>query len=126
MVIKLLKKYFFVILALIIAAFGYVYILTVGKEYTYVRKDIYYGSGIKNVYLDKDSKGSVEILDWNYADGALTVRMRSVSPGKAYVMFDDGETPSLAVFYVHKNGVITYERFFGDCNKTRFTFCLQQ
>ena len=115
MVLNILKKYFFVILALIIAAFGYVYILTVGKEYTYVRKDIYYGSGIKNVYLDKDSKGSVEILDWNYADGALTVRMRSVSPGKAYVMFDDGETPSLAVFYVHKNGVITYERFFGDC-----------
>ena len=119
MIIKLLKKYIFIILALIIAVSGYFYISAVGKEYTYVRKDFYSTSVINRVYLDPDSKGSVDILDWNCTDRILTLRLRSVAPGMTYVLFDDGEKTGLAVFYVHKNGVITSQRFFGDCTGSR-------
>ena len=114
MVINFLKKYFFIILALIIAVCGYFYITAAGKEYTYVRKDLNTASGVKKVYLADDSIGSVDILDWNTSDEALTIHVKSGTPGRVYVEIE-AEIPSLAVFYVHKNGVITYERFFGDC-----------
>ena len=114
MVIKLLKKYFFVILAFIIAVAGYFYIAAVGKEYTFVRKDFIAESEIKNVYLDPDSKGSVEILGWDNPEGKIIIRLRSVTPGRVYVAYES-DHPNIAVFYVHKNGVITSENYFGDC-----------
>ena len=125
MVIKFLKKYFFIILALIIAVFGYVYILEVGKEYTYVRNDFTTASGVKRVYLADDSQGSVEILDWNTSDEALTIHVKSGTPGRVYVEIEAENTNGLAVFYVHKNGVITNMRFFGDSTgSSEVIFCI--
>lgn len=51
MVIKFLKKYIFVILALIIGVGGYFYIRAVGNEYTYVRRDFNAGDKLVNVYI---------------------------------------------------------------------------
>ncbi|MBR4914569.1 MAG: YdcF family protein [Clostridiales bacterium] len=120
-----MKKYFFIILALIIAVAGYFYIAAVGKEYTYVRNDFTTASAVKDVFLADDSHGSVEILDWNTSDEALTIRVKSGSPGRTYVEIIAEDTRSLAVFYVHKNGVITNMRFFGDSTgSSEVIFCI--
>ena len=117
MVIKLLKKYFFVILALIIAVAGYFYIAAVGKEYTYVRKDFNTSYKIKDVYVfdPQPSDGMVEIVNWEATDMAVMVNLRSVKPGRVFVMIEGEEFSTLAIFHIHKNGVITADRFFGDC-----------
>ena len=49
MIIKFLKKYIFVLLAVIIAVGGYLYVCAVGSEYTYSRPDYNTNSKIKNV-----------------------------------------------------------------------------
>ena len=115
MVLRFLEKYFFLILAVLIAVFGYIYISVVGNEYTYVRKDINVSSGITDVRIDEESKGRIEIISWEVSDSGLTARLRSVAPGRVDLSFVGGEHPGNAVFYVHKNGVITSELFFGDC-----------
>lgn len=125
MVIKFLKKYFFIILAVLIGVGGYFYIAAVGKEYTYVRNDFTNAYDIKRVFLENDSKGSVEILDWNTSYETLTIHMKSGTPGMAYVRIEADNTNSLAVFYVHKNGVITNMRFFGDSTgSSEVIFCI--
>ena len=115
MVLRFLEKYFFLILAVLIAVFGYIYISVVGNEYTYVRKDINVSSGITDVRIDEESKGMIEIISREVSDSGLTARLRSVAPGRVDLSFVGGEHPGDAVFYVHKNGVITSELFFGDC-----------
>ena len=115
MVTKYLKKYIFVILAVLIAVGGYLYVLSVGKEYTYVRNDFNESSGITEVFIENDSIGNAEILGWEVTEKNFTVRLRSVSPGRFYVRFETPNSTGIGVLYAHKNGVITSDRFFGDC-----------
>lgn len=115
MVRKFLKKYIFLIIAVIIAVCGYFYISAVGNEYTYVRTDCNSSINITDVRVDADSEGKIEITGWEVTDKALTVRMKSVAPGKTFISIVCDERPGLGVFYVHKNGVITNNYFFGDC-----------
>ena len=115
MVTKYLKKYIFVILAVLIAVGGYLYVLSVGKEYTYVRNDFNESSGITEVFIENDSIGNAEILGWEVTEKNFTVRLRSVSPGRFYVRFETPDSTGIGVLYAHKNGVITSDRFFGDC-----------
>ena len=117
MVINFLKKYFFIILALIIAVGGYFYIRAVGNEYTYVRRDFNAGDKLVNVYIhDPEEKdGKIDIVSWENTDKGAVTKLRSVKPGRVFIMFQGERTSTLALFQVHKNGVITADRFFGDC-----------
>jgi hypothetical protein len=119
MIVKLIKKYFFVILAVLIAIGGYLYVRAVGNEYTYVRSDYNSSSGIKNVYFDEESVGKAEVLSWEVTEKNLTVNLRSVAPGRFFICFDNSNGTGIAVFYAHKDGVITRDRFFGDCTGMR-------
>ena len=114
-VLDFIKRYIFLILAVVIAVSGYFYIRAVGSEYTYVRNDCNSSMNITDVRIDNDSVGKIEITDWALTDKNLTVRMKSVAPGKAYLTIVCDNNPSLGVLYVHKNGVITNYYFFGDC-----------
>ena len=115
MVRRFLKNYFFLILAVLIAVFGYIHIRAVGNEYTYVRNDINSSFGITDISFSEDSQGKIEIISWEVNDSNFTARLRSVAPGRVYMTFVANEHPSIGVFYVHNNGVITSENFFGDC-----------
>ena len=118
MVIKLLKKYIFVILAVLIGVGGYFYIRAVGNEYTYIRSD--FGTNVDKVtdvyVFDPESeRGMVDIVSWENRDKCVEIKLRSVNPGRVFIMIEGERSHTLLIFHVHKNGVITADRFFGDC-----------
>ena len=115
MVMRFVKKYFFLILAVLVAVFGYIHIAVSGKEYVYVRNDINSSKTITDIKVDNDSTGNVEITGWETTDKSLIIHLRSVAPGKVFIFIDCPDNPGLGVFYVHNNGVITHDLFFGDC-----------
>ena len=116
MVVKIIKKYIFVILAVLIAVGGYFYIRAVGSEYTYVRSDLGPDSGVKDVFVEEDSLGTVEVISWEMTDRGLMAHLRSVKPGRVYLTIScPDKIDSIAILYVHDNGVITYNKYFGDC-----------
>ena len=114
MVIKFLKRYFFIILAVLIGVGGYFYISAVGNEYTQVRKDLSSKNDILNVYVEEDSPGLVELLDWKTTEDSLILTVKGVRPGRSYVMIDFDDMATLSCFMVHKNGVVSFEKYFGD------------
>ena len=122
MVRRFLKKFGFLILAVLITVFGYIYIRAVGNEYTYVRNDINTSSGITDIRITEDSQGKIEIISREVNDRCFTARLRSVAPGRVYMSFETTEHTSLGVIYVHNNGVITSEQFFGDCTGCRAVY----
>ena len=118
MVIKFLKKYIFVILAVLIGVGGYFYIRAVGNEYTYIRSD--FGTNVDKVtdvyVFDPESeRGMVDIVSWENRDKCVEIKLRSVNPGRVFIMIEGERSHTLLIFHVHKNGVITADRFFGDC-----------
>ena len=118
MVIKLLKKYIFVILAVLIGVGGYFYIRAVGNEYTYVRRD--FGTNVDKVnavyvHEPEPEDGMVDIVSWENTDKSVVIKLRSVNPGRVFIMIKGERCQTLLIFHVHKNGVITADRFFGDC-----------
>lgn len=114
MVIKFLKKYFFIILAVLIGVGGYFYIRAVGNTYTHVRKDISSKNTIHKVYVEEDSKGRVELLDWKTTDDSIVITVKGVTPGRSYVVIEYDDLTSLCVYMVHRNGVVSYEKYFGN------------
>lgn len=112
---KIFKKFGFLILAVVIAVCGYIYICAVGKEYVYVNKDFSSGVTVTDVSVDADSTGKVDITKWEMTDRGLMVHLKSAAPGKVYLSTTNSNGQSIFVFYVHDNGVITYNNFFGDC-----------
>lgn len=110
-----IKKHYFIILAVLIAVAGYVFICIVGKEYTFVSTEFNSSTGITDALIADDSTGKAEILSWEATEKAVTVRLRSVSAGKVFLSLPYPNGEGIGVLYVHKNGVITNEKFFGDC-----------
>ncbi len=115
MVIKFLKKYFFLILALLLIVGGYVFLTAVGQEYTLTLPDYTGASGITDVYIDTDSIGDAEITGWYTTEHGLMVNLKSVSIGRFYLIIQCENSMGIRVLYVHQNGVITNDLFFGDC-----------
>lgn len=114
-------RLFFLFALFLIAVFGYIYIRAVGNEYTYVRNDINTSFGITDVMIEEEH-GKIEIISWEVNDKCFTARLRSVAPGRVYLSFVAKEHPSIGVFYVHNNGVITSEQFFGDCTGSKAVY----
>lgn len=112
---KFLKKYIFIILALVIAVGGYFYVMTVGKDYVFVEKNFSQASEITDVTIDEEFIGMAEVLDWEVTGNVLKVNLRSVKPGRFFVIYKGDDFTGIRVFYVHNNGVITNDKFFGDC-----------
>ena len=118
MVIKFLKKYIFILLAVLIGVGGYFYIRAVGNEYTYIRRD--FGTNVDKVtdvyVFDPElERGMVDIVSWENRDKYAEIKLRSVNPGRVFIMIKGERCQTLLIFHVHKNGVITADRFFGDC-----------
>ena len=120
MVIIFFKKYFFLLLAILIIIGGYIFLTIVGREYTFVRSDFKADSGVTDVYVDEDSIGSAEVADWYFTENGISVVLRSVSTGRFYLVIQTEEYSGFDVFYVHSNGVITSNKYFGDCTGSEF------
>ena len=115
MILKIFRKYIFVILAIVIAVGGYFFVRAVGSECTFVYKDLPDPSSAANIRIDYDSIGQAEILGSEVKDNELLIHVRSVAPGRCYLSFECGDVQNIGIFYVHNNGIITRDKFFGDC-----------
>lgn len=112
---KFFKKFGFLILAVIIAVLGYIYVCAVGNEYAFVFGEYNTSSGVTDVRIDDDSTGKAEITGWDVTDKGLTVHLKSIAKGRVYLSVVCDDHPGISICYVHNNGVITKDTFFGDC-----------
>ncbi len=108
------------LLGVVLLVAGYVYIVIVADEYEYHQQTRKQGEIIAE-FWDGEGEESMTILGTEYVNGEAVVRLRSKDvPGKAYLRLrfsDDteGSDGSISVLYVHKNGVITEDDYFGQC-----------
>ena len=118
MVLDFIKRYFFLLLAILIAVFGYIYVSMVGKEFVCVNDNFNSSSNITGVSIEDDSAGKAEIVKWETTEKDLRIHLRSRAPGKVFLLIKTPKTESIVVLYVHENGVITQNYFFGYCTGT--------
>jgi len=125
MINKHLGNIIFAVLAVLIIAGGHFYIKSAGREYRLNYEAPYMMKEIVSVSVDETSSGSVEILGWEKTDSGCFADLRSVSPGKVYLVFESPEYTGIEVLYIHKDGVITSNYFFGDCTGvSNVIFCI--
>lgn len=125
---KILKKFKFLILAILLIIACYIYAISVGKVYTCrinnVERVTSHGESITAI-LDKDNNETdmIEVLVAHSDGDTAYVTVRAKDPennnGRVYVALTSGdEMSSMEIVYVHKSGIITAGDFFGD-----FTGC---
>lgn len=133
MIKKFLGKYGFFFFTILLLLAGYLYVVAVGDTYT-VRTQMPYMSAEERerlersgedyqIFVESDSIGSVEILGFTDLGNELEIKVRSERTGRVYLSFWRGEVHGLKVLYVHENGVITKDDYFGDCNGSK-VLCL--
>ncbi|MBP5492290.1 MAG: YdcF family protein [Clostridiales bacterium] len=112
-----MKKYWLIFLSIFMVVFCYAYVRFFGNEYVY-HYHMYFKSidvSELSVAPEAGSEDHIEVLDYHVKDNTLYVKVRGLEPGKGYVEYKTGEeTGGLFVFYVHGNGVVTFEDYFGD------------
>lgn len=114
---KLFIKLRYLLLAIVMLITCYIYVYAVGHEYTceFNCSAALSGSAGAEICIDDDGKDMLEVTHWRYSGDTAYVGVRSKNPGRAYVYVQNGsESSSLAVIYVHKNGIITGGDYFGD------------
>ncbi|MBR3277536.1 MAG: YdcF family protein [Lachnospiraceae bacterium] len=114
---KLFLKFRYLLLAIVMVIACYVYAVAVGDEYLCVIENVPESSdGTAPVEcIEDDGKDTLEIVYSRVEGSTAYVKVRSKNPGRAYVSMVSGEaSSSLAVIYIHRNGVITADDYFGD------------
>ena len=114
---KLFLKLRYLLLAIVMIIACYVYVFFVGNEYTCVIDFRTENPGRSNpvVCIDDDGKDTLEVTYSRVEGEKVYVGVRSKNPGRAYVYVKSGEkSSSLSVLYIHKNGIITADDYFGD------------
>ena len=116
------------LLGILMAAACCIYVMIVGDRYSF-RTDVSEAGEVRAEVAD-DSVGSVVIENVHREGGKVRLTVRSVCPGRVYVetfYTENGEYANLSVLYVHRNGVITEDDFFGNCtgmNVVHVMLCL--
>ena len=114
---KLFLKFRYLLLAIVMVIACYAYVVIVGNEYTCVI-DYHPGSSGTDQVIDIDDEGkdTLEVISTRFDGSAAHVTVRSKNPGRAYLSLKNGDeySSSLNVLYVHKNGVITADDYFGN------------
>ncbi|MBQ8085260.1 MAG: YdcF family protein [Lachnospiraceae bacterium] len=104
------------IIGILLLVIGQIVVVVFGGSYT-LHVDVHAGTdNIDDYNISIDQKYDViEIADKQINNGVLSLRIQSVSKGKAYI---DIEGPDdyyhLESFYVHPFGVITVDNYFGE------------
>ena len=116
---KFILKYRYLLLAVIMLTACYIYVLFAGNEYTcLVNHDLDLSNGaVPTINIEDDAKDTLEIIYSRYEENTAHIGVRSKNPGRAYVYLTSGDKcSSITILYVHKNGVITSDDYFGDFN----------
>ena len=123
------NRYALPLLTLLLFIAGYIYLRIVGDTYTVkIREDIQEQYALESAeenetlqdtykaWVSEDSKGDVEILEVTGQKDIMLVKVKSRKPGRVYLNYRFCDIESLEVLYVHGDGLITREDYFGDCN----------
>ena len=113
-----MKKRYYIILAAVLLCVCFAYNIAVGSRYVLEAE---LDGNISNVAelditADQDEE-IIEIAEGQVVDGKLFLTLKSVSPGKAFVMVKDKNKQDSLIYmqpvYVHPFGIITEKNFFG-------------
>lgn len=116
---KLFLKLRYLLLAIVMVIACYIYVLFVGDEYTcIIDTGFAYSNSIEPVVsVDDEGLDILEVTYSRFEGSTAYVGVRSRNPGRAYISVKSGEeSASISVLYVHKNGIVTYDDYFGDFN----------
>ena len=114
---KISTTVWMLLLGVLFVIAGYIYISCVGDEYVY-RALCMDGDILEIIEPDPANEDEcIELVEMRKEGDNAVFRLRSRKPGKGFLTFDvvDGVGSSIAVFFVHRNGVITWDDYFGDC-----------
>lgn len=113
-----MKKAHYIIIGIALLALCAVVLSVTGK--TAVSQVPFYGNAPQsieelNISVDPE-EGVISLEEASLEDGVLTLQVRGVGRGRAYVdvMAEDGIGTS-KVFYVHRGGIVTADSYFGVC-----------
>lgn len=113
-----MKKAHYIIIGIALLALCAVVLSVTGK--TAVSQVPFYGNAPQsieelNISVDPE-EGVISLEEASLKDGVLTLQVRGVGRGRAYVdvMAEDGIGTS-KVFYVHRGGIVTADSYFGVC-----------
>ncbi len=107
----------YLLLAVVMLIACYIYVVIAGNEYICEIDNVPASADIihPDILVEDEGVDTLEVLSSRIQGSTGYVRLRSKNPGRAFVSIVSGkESSSLSVIYVHKNGVITRDDFFGD------------
>ena len=107
----------------LLACLGYLYVVSVGGTYQY-RTELMPGVELTGEptaqVCDEEDKDKLFVRSLSLEKGIFSAELTAGRPGRVLVEFGYGSDNSFMVmFYVHRNGVITFDDFFGDCTGMR-------
>ena len=114
---KLFLKLRYLLLAIVMVIACYIYAVVTGDEFTFVTD---YDAGASGaapaVTVEDDGKDVLEVVTSRFENGIAHITVRSKNPGRAFVSLKDGDKylSSLKVLFVHRNGIITADDYFGN------------
>lgn len=114
---KLFLKLRYLLLAIVMLLACYTYVYFVGDEYVcpFINHSTSEDGASPVVEIEDGRKDTLEVLYIHTEGDTAYVRLRSKNPGRALLNVKSGENESsMRVLYVHKNGVITCDDYFGD------------
>ncbi|MBQ1294448.1 MAG: hypothetical protein IIY21_10440, partial [Clostridiales bacterium] len=114
---KLFLKLRYLLLAIVMLLACYVYVYFAGDEYVCPVTNFRMSEdgAVPVAVIDDGGQDTLEILYLHIEGDTAYVKVRSKNPGRAFLTVISGdEETSTAVLYVHKNGVITHDDYFGD------------
>ena len=114
---KLFLKLRYLLLAIVMLLACYTYVNFVGDEYVcpFINYNMSEDGASPVVEIEDGGKDTLEVLYIHTEGDTAYVRLRSKNPGRALLTVKSGENESsMRVLYVHKNGVITCDDYFGD------------
>ena len=99
-----------IILIILLTIIFFAYLIIKGNTYTIKVKDV------ANSDVEIEKEGIIKIVDKKLENGELTLKIKSISRGRAFITINNEDTEEIYIFYVHRFGIITNNTFFGDSN----------
>ena len=106
----------FLLLLVLICLSGYLYACLFGGTYTFSKslENIGISGDAYELSLHPETDGKLEITDHHIENGKLVMELKAVEEGYIGICITSGEDKATEHFYVHWNGIITYDSYFGD------------
>lgn len=104
------------ILAIILTIISSIFIILNGRTYTIKINTVDGISNIENLEVKIEDENIVKCIDKSLEDGAIKIKLKSVSRGKTYVDITTNDYSGFFSIYVHNFGIITFNEYMGNIN----------